>query len=167
MKIYDITQEIFTCVVFPGDPVPEREIILETAKGDVCNLSKFSMCAHNGTHVDAPYHFIQDGKKLDEVPLDAWIGYAYVAAFEGTIEPEDIRRILHQLKEASVTSGKKSKSCSSREKRRFPMRQLKYFVPVLLNYLAMSLRQSVRRMHLPQSIACFLERGKFSWKESD
>lgn len=67
------------------------------------------MCAHNGTHVDAPYHFIQDGKKLDEVPLDAWIGYAYVAAFEGTIEPEDIRRILHQLKEASVTSGKEIK----------------------------------------------------------
>ena len=109
MKIYDITQEIFTCVVFPGDPVPEREIILETAKGDVCNLSKFSMCAHNGTHVDAPYHFIQDGKKLDEVPLDAWIGYAYVAAFEGTIKPGDIRRILHQLKEASVTSGKEIK----------------------------------------------------------
>ena len=47
MKIYDITQEIFTCVVFPGDPVPEREIILETAKGDVCNLSKFAVLEFN------------------------------------------------------------------------------------------------------------------------
>lgn len=109
MKIYDITQEVFSCVVFPGDPAPEREILLETAKGDVCNLSKFSMCAHNGTHVDAPYHFIQNGKKLDEVPLDAWIGDAYVAKFEGTIAPNDIRRILHQLDEAAASSGKEIK----------------------------------------------------------
>ncbi|MBO4888975.1 MAG: cyclase family protein [Firmicutes bacterium] len=105
MKIYDITQEVFSCVVFPGDPAPEREILLETAKGDVCNLSKFSMCAHNGTHVDAPYHFIQNGKKLDEVPLDTWIGSAYVAEFEGTIAPDDIRRILHGLDEAAASSG--------------------------------------------------------------
>ena len=109
MKIYDITQEVFSCEVFPGDPVPKKTVLSSIKNGDSYNLSAFSMCAHNGTHVDAPYHFIQDGKKLDEVPLDAWIGYAYVAAFEGTIKPEDIRRILHQLKEASVTSGKEIK----------------------------------------------------------
>ena len=47
--------------------------------GDVCNLTAFSMCAHNGTHVDAPYHFLDDGNTIDKVDLDRFIGYAYVA----------------------------------------------------------------------------------------
>ena len=105
MKIYDISQEVFSCCVFPGDPAPKREILLQTAKGDVCNLTYFSMCAHNGTHVDAPYHFIQDGKRLDEVPLSSWIGNTYVAAFDGIISPADIHTILGKMEEASKKAG--------------------------------------------------------------
>ena len=63
MKIYDISQEVFGCAVYPGDPKPEKEIKLKISEGAVCNLSAFSMCAHNGTHVDAPLHFIDGGKK--------------------------------------------------------------------------------------------------------
>ena len=62
--IYDISQEVFSCNVFPGDPSPEAERMLSIKNGDVCNLTKISMCAHNGTHVDAPYHFLNDGKTL-------------------------------------------------------------------------------------------------------
>ncbi len=79
MKVYDISQEVFSCAVYPGDPSPEREILLSTSKGDVCNLTAIRMCAHNGTHVDAPFHFYGDGKTIDQVDLDKFIGYAYVA----------------------------------------------------------------------------------------
>ena len=94
MKIYDISQEVFSCAVYPGDPHPEREIKLKISDGAVCNLSAFSMCAHNGTHVDAPLHFIDGGKSVDRVELDRFIGYAYVAAHEGPVLAEDAERIL-------------------------------------------------------------------------
>ena len=94
MKIYDISQEVFSCAVYPGDPHPEREIKLKISDGAVCNLSAFSMCAHNGTHVDAPLHFIDSGKSVDRVDLDRFIGYAYVAAHDGLLRAEDAERIL-------------------------------------------------------------------------
>ena len=94
MKIYDISQEVFGCAVFPGDPKPEREIKMKISEGDICNLSAFSMCAHNGTHVDAPLHFIDGGKSIDRVDLDRFIGYAWVAAHDGEIRAADAERIL-------------------------------------------------------------------------
>ncbi len=53
MTIYDISQEIFTSVVYPGDTAPAMEAVRRTARGDLYNLTNFSMCAHNGTHIDA------------------------------------------------------------------------------------------------------------------
>ena len=94
MKIYDISQEVFSCAVYPGDPHPEQEIKLKISEGAVCNLSAFSMCAHNGTHVDAPLHFIDGGKSVDRVNLDRLVGYAYVAAHDGLLRAEDAERIL-------------------------------------------------------------------------
>ena len=100
MKIYDISQEVFGCAVYPGDPKPEREIKLKMSEGAVCNLSAFSMCAHNGTHVDAPLHFIREGKSVGRVELDRFIGYAYVAEHEGEILARDAERILKTAAEA-------------------------------------------------------------------
>ena len=59
--IMDITQELFSCHVYPGDPHPEMTRLQRIENGDVCNLTAFSMCAHTGTHVDAPFHFLQNG----------------------------------------------------------------------------------------------------------
>ena len=72
MKIYDITQELFSCVVFPGDPAPQKNTLCSMSKGDLYNLTSFSMCAHNGTHIDAPSHFIIDGKNIDEIERAAY-----------------------------------------------------------------------------------------------
>ena len=94
MKIYDISQEVFGCAVYPGDPHPEKEIKLKISEGAVCNLSAFSMCSHNGTHVDAPLHFIDGAKSIDRVDLDRFIGYAYVAEHEGLLLAADAERIL-------------------------------------------------------------------------
>ncbi len=94
MKIYDISQEVFSAQVFPGDPAPERRVLCDMDKGDLYNLSSFSMCAHNGTHLDAPYHFINNGKRVDEISLSVTVGWAYVATFEGTLGKEDAEQIL-------------------------------------------------------------------------
>ena len=94
MQIFDISQEVFSCQVYPGDPAPEREEVLKISDGAMCNLTAFRMCAHNGTHVDAPYHFIADGRTIDRMPLESWIGEAYVAEHEGNVTAEDAARIL-------------------------------------------------------------------------
>ena len=99
MKIYDISQEVFGCRVFPGDPSPERIVKMDMNDGAMYNLSDISMCVHNGTHVDAPYHFINDGKTIDEVDIDRFIGYAYVAEHSGDIGKEDGEKILRDAKQ--------------------------------------------------------------------
>lgn len=102
MKIYDISQEVYNCRVFPGDPQPKKDVILRIENGDICNLSNISMCVHNGTHVDAPYHFIDDGKKIDEISLDKFIGKCYVADFDGEVTGEDAEKIVSKAKEADA-----------------------------------------------------------------
>ena len=92
--IYDISQEVFGCAVFPGDPSPERRTDMSIAEGDICNLTSFSMCAHNGTHVDSPYHFYKDAKTIDRMTLDHFIGPCYVAEFDGDISGDAAAEIL-------------------------------------------------------------------------
>ena len=101
MKIYDIAQEVFGCAVFPGDSSPERKVLSKISDGEICNLTEFRMCAHNGTHVDAPYHFIDEGKTIDQVDLKRFVGYAYVAGHEGILTAEDAELILEKAREAS------------------------------------------------------------------
>ena len=79
MTIYDISQEVFNCQVFPGDPKPERRVLSSIEKGDLCNLTAFNMCAHNGTHVDAPFHFLNDGKTIDAMPMESFVGWCFLA----------------------------------------------------------------------------------------
>lgn len=107
MKIYDISQEVFSCKVFPGDPSPERHMMLQISDGAVCNLTAFGMCAHNGTHVDAPYHFIDGGKKIDEVALERFVGYAYVAEHEGALSAEDAMAILGRARSLDNRAAKR------------------------------------------------------------
>lgn len=107
MKIFDISQEVFTCKVFPGDPSPVREKKLSINEGEVCNLTAFNMCAHNGTHVDAPYHFLNDGKTIDQVDMDRFIGPAYVIEHEGDIEKEDAENMIKAAKKSSAEAAKR------------------------------------------------------------
>ena len=102
MKIYDISQEVFACQVYPGDPVPERKILKSMENGETHNLTAFSMCAHNGTHVDAPYHFLNEGKRLDQMPLNSFVGDCYVTHHEGEIDAQLATKILEQAKNAGA-----------------------------------------------------------------
>ena len=94
MKIYDISKEIFTSRVFPGDPAPKRHVIRSMESGSLYNLTAFTMCAHNGTHVDAPKHFIKDGKSIDQIDLSKFVGNAYVCTFDGILGATDAENVL-------------------------------------------------------------------------
>ena len=107
MKIYDISQEVFSCQVYPGDPKPEKKILKSMEKGEVYNLSAFDMCAHNGTHIDAPFHFIKDGKTVDEICLEAVVGMAYVAEHNGIVTADDAEIILEKAKKQNIDSAKR------------------------------------------------------------
>ena len=96
MKIIDISQELFSCAVYPGDESPVKNMVESIDDGSICNLTAFSMCAHNGTHVDAPYHFYKNGKTIDQMDLSVFIGKCYVAHSEGDITAEKAEDILEK-----------------------------------------------------------------------
>ena len=100
--VYDISQEVLSCNVYPGDPHPEIERVNSIDRGDICNLTRLSMCAHNGTHVDAPFHFLNDGKTLEQMPLDSFVGDCYVTHHEGEIDAQLATKILEQAKNAGA-----------------------------------------------------------------
>ena len=94
MKIYDISQEVFSCAVYPGDPKPEKQTVYSTGAGDLYNLTSFAMCAHNGTHVDAPFHFLHNGKTVDQMDLTCFVGDCFVAGHDGDVTAADAEEIL-------------------------------------------------------------------------
>lgn len=98
MKLWDITRELTAAPVYPGDPAPRLQQVQQLALGDMCNLTVLSMCAHNGTHLDAPAHFIKDGRTIDEMPLEYFIGDCWVARHTGDLSAADAENILEQAK---------------------------------------------------------------------
>ena len=107
MKIYDISQEVFGCQVYAGDLAPEKELLFSMETGGLYNLTAFHMCAHNGTHIDAPFHFIQGGKAVDSIDLDAFIGLAYVAEHHGIVSADDAAAILENAKKQNPEAVKR------------------------------------------------------------
>ncbi len=107
MKIYDISQEVFSCQVYPGDPTPKKMMIKSMEKGEEYNLTAFSMCAHNGTHIDAPFHFIKGGKTVDEICLGAFVGMAYVAEHHGIVTDNDAIEIIEKAKKHNPEAAKR------------------------------------------------------------
>ena len=94
MKIYDISQELLTCEVYPGDPRPAISVISSMDEGALYNLTAFSACSHNGTHVDAPGHFIKNGKTVGEMDIAKTVGEAYVIEETGTVDAEKAQNVL-------------------------------------------------------------------------
>ena len=94
MKIYDISQEVLSCAVYPGDPKPQAQVLCSYAAGDVYHLTAFSMCAHNGTHIDAPFHFLPDGKTVEQLDLSIFVGQCYLARHSGDVTAADAAAVL-------------------------------------------------------------------------
>ncbi|MCX7709207.1 MAG: cyclase family protein [Clostridia bacterium] len=88
-KIYDISLTLENDLpVWPGDKNPELEQTSFMEKGDVCNVGRFSMGMHTGTHIDVPLHFINDGKSTEDVDLSRFIGRAKVFEVEVPLKIE-------------------------------------------------------------------------------
>lgn len=107
MKIYDISQEVFSCQVYPDDPSPNKSLIKSMATGEAYNLTIFNMCSHNGTHIDAPFHFVKDGKTVDKIELDKFIGMAYVAEHQGVVTGDDAAEIIKKAKKQNTEAAKR------------------------------------------------------------
>ncbi|MCI9414459.1 MAG: hypothetical protein HFJ79_04660 [Clostridiales bacterium] len=98
MKLLDISRELTRAPVYPGDPEPSLRPLSRLSLGDPCNLSAMDMCLHNGTHLDAPLHFVPDGADAAQTPLDVCVGECYVIPFDGVLlgaQAEEITDRLH------------------------------------------------------------------------
>lgn len=69
--------------VWPGDAPFAFDADLRIAQGDMCNVSRIAMSSHTGTHVDAPWHFEDSGKRLDEVDAGIYMGQALIVDATG------------------------------------------------------------------------------------
>ena len=76
MRILDLTLTISNKIpTFPGSPQP-KFIPWENVKEDGYNLELLFLSTHTGTHMDAPYHFLEKGAKIHEISLKKLVSEA-------------------------------------------------------------------------------------------
>ena len=97
MKLLDISRELTGAPVYPGDPAPALRPLSRLSLGDACNLSAIDMCLHNGTHLDAPLHFIPDGGDIAAVPAEACVGECYVLPFDGVLLGAHVEAVVDRI----------------------------------------------------------------------
>lgn len=102
MKIIDISQEVLSCEVYPGDPVPQGNKVKSMEDGELYNLSVLSMCAHNGTHIDAPAHFLKHGDTVEQLSLDGFVGNCFVVCHQGDMTARDAQIALEKANAAGA-----------------------------------------------------------------
>lgn len=79
MKFHDISVTVTSELpTWPGDPSVELGRVSKIEEGANANVSRIAMGVHTGTHVDAPFHFLEDGTTVDTLPLDVLIGSVQV-----------------------------------------------------------------------------------------
>src|SRR4051812_17384941 len=79
MKLIDISRPITTDMpVWPGDSAVEFSFSTTKARGSDANVGRLQMGVHAGTHADAAYHYNERGARIDEMPLDLFVGPARV-----------------------------------------------------------------------------------------
>lgn len=89
MAIFDISIGIDENLpLWPGDPELRLQWAANIEQGDLVNLTELSMSIHTGTHIDAPLHFLPNGKPIDSLSLNVFVGEAQVVAI-----PQDVNLI--------------------------------------------------------------------------
>lgn len=87
-RLIDVSLEVGPdLLVWPGNPGVMITPTSRISRGDTSNVSEIRLGSHTGTHVDPPYHFLDEGATADELPLDAMMGEATVADLSGTAGP--------------------------------------------------------------------------------
>lgn len=112
MKIIDISPEIkIESPVWPGDTEFSYNWVMKMSKGKSCNVSTITTSVHIGAHTDAPFHFEPNGQTIDEVPIEKYIGKAFVIEVNSKekVQPKDfahinldgVERVLFKTKKTS------------------------------------------------------------------
>ena len=94
MKIYDISRELTSAEVYPGDPAPYVERVRTIGSSSSYNLTTFFSCCHSATHVDAPLHLVDGGKTTEEIPLSRFTGKCTVVTAKGILTGKHIDELL-------------------------------------------------------------------------
>ncbi len=115
MPIYDITLTISPNMpVWPGDPAVELTQVSFIDRGANANVSHLSFGVHTGTHVDAPHHFLNDGRTVESLALDVLTGPCYVLRLDDGIAsisadvleaarlPEGVERLLFRTRNSTI-----------------------------------------------------------------
>ncbi len=90
MRIYDISLPLSPNLpVWPGDPPLDLHLLESMEAGAHANVSGLSTGVHIGTHVDAPHHFLNDGRTVEGLSLEALVGPCYVAQLPDDIDGID------------------------------------------------------------------------------
>lgn len=105
MILYDISREVFSSPVYDGDPKPTAEFIKHMNKGDVYNLSKITMCSHTATHIDAPFHYYEEGNRIDAMRLSTFYGKCTVVTINGILTGEDMEQLLPYCRKRLIFKG--------------------------------------------------------------
>ncbi len=120
MRTYDISLTISPDLpVWPGDPGIRLERVEKIEDGSNANVSRMDMGAHTGTHVDAPYHFLQDGKTIEQLNINLFTGRAYVLhlpdadvitakVLESAQIPPRTRRVLFKTRNSEIWLSKEA-----------------------------------------------------------
>ena len=115
MRIYDVTLPLFEdMATYAGtEPGPRLHFHSLITNGDSANVSELSLGSHTGTHVDAPDHFLDNKITVEQMPVDAMVGPAYVAEYTGSEHvtaadleamsiPPDTKRLLVKTQNAKI-----------------------------------------------------------------
>ncbi len=87
MKIYDISLPISPELpIWPGDPKIVLKQFVSMDDGADANVSRLAAAVHIGTHVDAPHHFLNNGRTVENLALDVLIGKAFVLHLDDDVE---------------------------------------------------------------------------------
>ena len=86
MKFYDVTVAISESMpIYQGDPQVEVKSSKQLAAGDGANVSQLCFGAHTGTHVDAPNHFIEGTRRVDELDVEKLVGPCRVVEIDAAV----------------------------------------------------------------------------------
>ena len=84
MPLIDISRPLHVALApWPGDTPFEHRLTWRIANGAACNVGALTMGTHNGTHADAPYHYLADGAAIDALDPELFVGPAVVADVTG------------------------------------------------------------------------------------
>lgn len=97
MILHDISRELISAPVYPGDPTPVLTKRTDLDLGEYANTSQLDMCVHSGTHMDAPLHFYSNGDDIASIELNKVIGECVVIEWDGIMLGSDAEKLLPWL----------------------------------------------------------------------